>query len=402
MGLFNRDRAEEPIDPSWYRVTGLVLAADAPPQGAPSRGPHSKGTIRVVIDSAATGRRVLGAPLRYTDAHWLAMGMPVPVAVDPVHPEVFVVDWAAVPPMQQQAEANHPALADPFTAARQVAAAAGVAPNEKTAARADRFRAEVAQAATKPAPAGRLRAVAIVATVRGRFETTGGDADGSGPTSSGVTLNANSAAVLSVAVPGRPPYAVYLAKFKIPSRRLSIPGEPMPVLVSATNPRDIEILWDEMPSMGDQIAARMADQARSTEKFQAAMSEQYQAAIAQAIANPAGYPPAAYPPGTYPPGTYPPGAYPPGAYPPAPQPAGNYSATPPPAGGYPAPPPPPAGYPGAGQPGAVPAGMPPQVRQMMIENLRRSLLNVDPAHRRMVLDQYRAMGLAITEEELGI
>jgi hypothetical protein len=39
----------------------------------------------------------------------------------------------------------------------------------------------------------------------------------------------------------------------------------------------------------------------------------------------------------------------------------------------------------------------------MVENLKRSLLYVpNPAQRQRVLDQYRAMGVVVTPEELGL
>ncbi len=342
MGLFSRKTENDAIDGSWIRANALVIAADAPPQGAPYFGPYSHGEIQVLVDTSATGRHKLTATFRYATTRWVVAGMDVPIAIDPTRPDTFVVDWSAVPTMFQLVEANHPALADPFAASRRVAAAVGITPSEKTASRLERFQQAVAEAATKPAPPGRLRAVAMTVTIRGRYES-GSDADGSS-SGSGVSFSASSAAVLSVCVPGRSPYAVTVSKFKFPAKRLSIPGEPMPVLVSTTNPSDVEILWAEMPDLGDQIGARMADSMRSNNQLIAAMGAQYQEAIAQAVANP-------------------------------PQaPATAYQGT----------------------------GMPPQARQLMIENLKRSLLYVtNPAQRQMVLDQYRAMGLDITPEELG-
>jgi hypothetical protein len=346
MGLFSKGSRDNSgagtVDDSWIRTSALVIAADAPPEGAPRRGSYSQGTLQVFVDGPNLGRRTLSMPLPYADDHWVVAGMQVPIAIDPAHPETFQVDWPAVPSMRQQAQSNHPALADPFGASRQIAAAVGITPSAKTAARIVRFQAAVAAAATKPAGPGRLRAVAMTATIRGRLVSSG-DADG-GATRSGVTVTQNSAAVLSVAVPGRAPYAVYLPKFKFSRKHLAIPGEPMPALVDAADPGDVEILWDEMPALGDQIASRMADAARANQEFQSALGQQFQAAAAQAMSTP----------------------------------------------------PPPAGMP-------APTGLPPQARQLMIDNLRRSLLYVtDPAQRQLMLDQYRAMGLDLTREELGL
>ena len=153
-------------------------------------------------------------------------------------------------------------------------------------------------------------------------------------------------------------------------RSTSIPGEAMPVLVSATDPRDVEIVWDEMPGLRDQIAGKMADSMRSNSQMAAGLAAQFQAAQAQAMAN---YPP---PPGAAQSGAAQSGAP---AYPAGAMPAGAQL---------------PAGF--------TPAGMPPQARQMLVDNLKRSLLYVtDPAQRQMVLNQYRAMGIEVTPEELG-
>jgi len=363
MGLFKRTSADS-IDPSWARVNGLVIKADAPPQGAPRFGPHSHGTIVVLADVPTHGQRQLCGEFRYAEEHWVVPAMDVPIAIDgaafdPAQPATFVVDWQAVPSMQQQVESNHPALADPFAASRRIAAAIGITPSAKTASQYERFQAAAAAAATKPAPVGRVRGVAMTVTIRGHYYASGGD-DGAS-NGSGVALTESSAAVLSVAVPGRAPYAVYVAKFKIPRKRISIPGEAMPVLVSATDPRDVEIVWDEMPGLGDQIAAKMADSMRSNNQLAAGLAAQFQAAQAQAMAN----------------------------YPPSPPPGDAAPAYP-------------AGAPGAQIPGFTPTGLPPQARQMLVDNLKRSLLYVtDPAQRQMVLNQYRAMGLEVTPEELG-
>ncbi|MEO6533403.1 MAG: hypothetical protein ABIO06_07495 [Pseudolysinimonas sp.] len=338
MGLFSKKSASEQ-DESRERTTALVVSADAPPLGAPFSGSYAHGTIRVVVDTPAAPHRQLTATFRYADDHWLVAGMDVPILLDPLHPDSFEVDWANVPTMQQQVEANNPAIADPFAASRRVAQALGITPSEKTAAQYERFQKAVAEAGSKPAPVGARRAVATLASVRGRFESSGDD-DG-GATRSGVSLMRDSPAVLSVVVPGEPPYAAYLSKFKVPRNHLVIPGDPMEVLVTTADPQGVEILWADMPGVGEQIAARMGDATSANAKLLAAMSEQMQAATAAATAAPAGTPMAA-------------------------------------------------------------TGMPPQMRQMLVDTLKRSLINVnDPARRQQMLDQYKAMGLEITPEELN-
>jgi hypothetical protein len=355
MGLFSKGGGSETIDASWIRAIGMVVTAEAPPLRAPSSGPYAKGSITVLVDAPPTGRRQLSLTARHADTHWVVAGMEVPVALDPARPDVFAIDWAAVPTMPQQVEANHPALADPFAASRRIAATAGITPSEKTAARYERFQAAVAAAAGLAAPPGRIRAVAMTVTIRGRYGSYDGGDDGS--SGSGVSFTENSPAVLSVAVAGRPPYPVYLEKFKFPRRRLSLPGEPMPALVSATDPRAVEILWTEMPTLMEQAAARMSDGMRANQQLHAGLAQHYQAAVDQAVA--AGPPP---------------------------PPPGGWSA-----GGYP---------PGVPVPGT---GIPPQARQLLLENLRRAMLYMpDPAKRQLLIDQYRTMGLEVTREELGL
>ncbi|MEO8094778.1 MAG: hypothetical protein ABI632_07585, partial [Pseudolysinimonas sp.] len=268
------------VDDPRPRIDALVIAADAPPQGAPSSGPYSHGEIRVLIDTPATRHRQLAATFDFADDRWVAPGMTVPVIIDAAQPDSFVVDWAAVPAMQQQAEANLPALADPFAASRRIAAALGITPSEKTASQAERFQQALADAATASAPAGRVRAVAMVSTLRGRFSSSSG-ADEGGPTRKQVTLTSPSAAVLSVSVPGRDPYAVYLPKFKIPSRHLVIPGEAMPATVSDSDPTDIQLIWEEAPSLNAQIADRMADSMRASESVSTALTQQVEEATSR-------------------------------------------------------------------------------------------------------------------------
>ena len=115
-------------------------------------------------------------------------------------------------------------------------------------------------------------------SIRGRYHSGESNAGGSGGF---VSLPSSSAAVLSVTVPGRPASAVYLPRFSYPRKHLSLPGEALPALVSAADPRDVEIRWDEMTPLGDQIAGRMADSARANNQLIVALSEQIQAATAQ-------------------------------------------------------------------------------------------------------------------------
>ena len=66
-------------------------------------------------------------------------------------------------------------------------------------------------------------------------------------------------AVLSVNIPGRPPYAVYDRRFKVPRGRVELSGSGLPALVDVTDPNDVTILWDELPDAMSQVGQRMAD-----------------------------------------------------------------------------------------------------------------------------------------------
>jgi hypothetical protein len=65
--------------------------------------------------------------------------------------------------------------------------------------------------------------------------------------------------VLAVNIPGRAPYAVIEKHFKRPRGKVDLVGMGLPALVSTTDPNDIEILWDEVPSIGDQVSQRISD-----------------------------------------------------------------------------------------------------------------------------------------------
>jgi hypothetical protein len=340
MALFSNRKKSEPVDDSKTRATALVISADAPPQGAPKSGSYSHGTIRIVVDTPAGAHRQLSASFPFADNHWVVAGMEVPVLLDPLQLDSFEVDWSGVPTMQEQVAANEAALADPFAASRRIAEAVGITPSEKTASQYERFQKAVNEASTKPTQRDSLRAVAMLATVRGRYDS-GDSGDDGGSTGSGVSLMSNSPAVLSVWIPGEAPYAAYLPKFKVPRKHIVIPGEPLDVLVKTSDRQDVEILWSELPGIVDQVAARASDSAAANSKLISAMSEQIEAATAAAAASP-------------------------------------------------------------NSPNVAGTGMPPAMRQMLVDNLKRSLMYMNnPAQRQQIIDQYKAMGVEITPEELA-
>jgi hypothetical protein len=80
----------------------------------------------------------------------------------------------------------------------------------------------------------------------------------------------SSAAVLAVDIPGREPYAVYVRRFRCEVDLLEPLWMPLAALVSAVDPTDVEIVWNEVPGhdaqLSDRIAgSRAAQQARAAQ-----------------------------------------------------------------------------------------------------------------------------------------
>jgi hypothetical protein len=168
-----------------------------------------------------------------------------------------------------------------------------------------------------------------------------GDAD------SGVTKRTTAGrrkVVLAVNVPGREPYPVLVRRFNVPSDQGDVAGAGLPALVSSTDPNDLEVLWDELPSLQSQIGQRISDGLEGVQAEQEAVEQGMTEAIQRAIA--------AGPPKTMP-----------------------------------------ASAPGMPQPGS-------EAREMMLQNAKQALQFVkDPAMRKMMIDQYRAAGIEIDEDE---
>ncbi len=376
MSLFKR-RPDGP-DQAWIRVTALVVRADVPAVGAPWIGGFARGTVQVLAELPGVGRRQLSNDFRLKSEHWLVPGLEITIAIDPANPGQFDVDWSTVPPMEQLVAQNHPALADPFAASRHIAEVVGITPSAKTAALHERVQKAVAEAPSKPARPGYRPAVGYVTTIRGRYQGSSNESDsGSG----GVRFDRESPAVLSVMLPGRAPYALYVPKFAYPSKRTIIRTEPLPVLVSESNPADFIVVWNEVGDLFGQVGARRGDTLRSA----LALAQQMQAAQAQAAQAQQAQYQQYLQGGQYVPPGYP-GAVPPGAEPPPGVAADSPSAVPP------------------GHPGALPpaAGLTPEMRAALLDNLKRTLLYAHPQQRQMVLNQYRAMGLEFNEDDLGL
>lgn len=348
-------------------TTALVVAADAPIDNASrwSRGRHYEGNVRILVEEGSEPIYV-ARRFRLDECHWPVAGMKVPVKIDPDRPDEFEIDWAGVPSIEERVAANDPALADPRGARRRVTEAleaAGVmgskhlgplpdgiggvlasAEEAKRAATPDRFGEHLERAAREPAPPGKTRAVALVSAITASVVPR--QPDGGGGTD--ITTSGKRKTVLAVNVPGREPYAVLMPKLKHPRMRADVARSGLPALVSDTDANDVEILWDQLPSVLDQVGQRMSDSLAASgaqaAELERGMMEQVQEAIAKG---------------------------------PPPMPS--------------VPPTPPA--PGMPQQGAA--------HDMLIQSAKQALRFVqDPAMRKMMIEQYRAAGIEIDDADL--
>jgi hypothetical protein len=357
MGFLRRD--DRPRDARMSATTALVIEAPAPPEGGPRVGPGSGLPIKVLADFGS-GKMVHDCKVRLSESHWLVPGMDVRVTFDPGRQDAFEIDWDSVPSMEARAAANDAALADPIAARRRVAHALGMTKADTGTARTERFERAVEEARSRSAPPGRVRAVALIATIRGRRRIVG-DADNVA-THDAVTYARKSAAVLSVTVPGRGPYAVYVPAFKCEVDLLEPMWMPLPALVSTIDRADVEILWDEVPSHQAQLADRISGslatkQARSFAADPLGAAQAAAASASGAGADPLGAARAAAAPGA----------------------AADPLA--------------------AAQAAAAPAAMASQMQALAAENAKRALQYVsDPSMRKMLIDQYRAAGIEIDQD----
>jgi hypothetical protein len=336
MGVFKR--RGDGGDGGAVSSTALVVNADLRPEGG---GPRT-GSVRVVVDPGPR-QQVLEAELRLDKERWLVPGMDIEVLLAPDR-GTFDVDWDTVPTIEERVAANDPTLADPAGALRRVAHVLGSTQADTGSARAEHFQSALEEAGRRTPPPGKVRAVVVIVAMRGAM------AGASGPELIGsdeVSFQRRSAAVLSVNVPGRAPYAVYLSAFRIPrGSRTDYTGAGYPALVSESDPGDVEILWDEVPSVESQVSDRIASATALAESRRAAMNEQLQAALREAGADAKGS-----------------GMSPEGG--------ADFAAA-----------------------------MGPEMRKLAADSARQALQYVqDPAMRKTMIEQYRAAGIEVPEEE---
>jgi hypothetical protein len=342
------------------QVMALVIEAEDPLDNRMQMGDRYQGWVRILVDSGSepilVRRRFHMDPDR-----WLLRGMEVPVTIDPADPAQFEVRWDEVPGIEQLAAANDPTLTDAAgtrgRVAERLTAAMGAGVNtpsqdpeqagltalfgqvQMEGEYSAKFKASLEQASQGAAPEGKTRAVAVIAASTSTMKMDHMGAEDN--PNYYRTRDGKHAAVLAVTVPGSETYAVYEPKFDHKKGKGFVMGAGMPALVSAGDPADVEVLWDEMLSVKEQAEQTAAAAMQEAQDRMAAFTQGAQAAQ-----------------------------------------------------GSPAPPV--AAAPG-GAPGAAP-GLTPEMRQMMIQNARTALAAVPPQMRKMMIQQYRAAGIEIDEQ----
>jgi hypothetical protein len=347
-------------------MTALVIEADDPLDNRIKLGKHSHGIVRILIETKSDSIYVWGR-FKLDRDHWPVCGQELPVTIDPAHPKTFEIRWDEVPSIEERAAANDLTLADPVGTRkrtmqklidsgvamggvtnpdlREVVVSAQATAAEQDDGSLDHFKESMEKAAQEPAPAGKTRAVVLVAASEATLrQETSGDTDSG---RSYPDRHGKHQAVLAVNVPGSEPYAVFVREFKHKRGKGAPVGAGLPALVSSSDPSDVEVLWDELLSVKKQSKKTAAE---AMQAAQERMTAAQQAASAAPV------------------------------MPPAP-------VTPP--------------VPGAANAPQMPANAPqmtPQMRQMMIQQAKTALAAVPPNMRQMMIQQYRMAGIEIDDE----
>ena len=362
MGFLRNRGSNESSSDDAVRMTALVTEAESPLDNAIQIGKHFLSTIRIAIDYA-TPPIYTAAAFKLERDHWLVRGMSVPVMIDPAYPEGFQVLWDEVPGMEQLAAAREPALCDPIgTRAKVGEVVVRLTSTVDVASLPEELREEVERlqnrggpppdhfaealdkARQEPAPSGTVRAVVVIAatTVTMIQDGGGGDAGFRRRTSEG-----KHDAVLSVHVPDREPYAVFVRDFNRPRKKADATGAGLPALVSTNDPSSVEVLWDEIPSIKEQAKDLISEAMERMQSAQAGFAQdqaQMEATIRAATERAATQPAPAAPP-----------------------------------------------------PGAQP--IPAEVREQMISGAKLAFQYMkDPAQRQMLIEQYRLAGITLDDK----
>ena len=352
------------------QMTALVIDTEDPLDNRIKLGKGGKGQVRILVE-AEPAPIYVARDFKLDKDHWPVVGMELPVTIDPADPGKFEIRWDEVPSIEERAATNDPTLADPAGAkkkAQQALLASGAAgpagpyaPSDDVRETVVKAQAEAAeqgdgmpdhwqesldQAANEPAPAGKTRAVVLFAASEATLKTEGGQPDGTGGHKFR-TRHGKHDCVLAVNVPGSEPYAVYKPNFKHKGGKGIALGAGLPALVSSSDPSDIEILWDELPSVKEQAQETMAEATGVMQDRMAAATQQMNAAMQQ--------------------------------------------VSPPPA--------PPPGGANAPQVPAETPGVSPQMKEMMLKNAKMAISAApNDQMRQMIIEQYRLAGIPIDEK----
>jgi hypothetical protein len=347
------------------QMTALVIEADDPLDNRIKLGRGSKGTVRILVDEKPN-KFYVARDFKLDKDHWPVVGMELPVTIDPAAPEKFEIRWDEVPSMEQRAAANDPTLADPVGTRKKVQeallASGAVGPAGPYAPtgevletivkaqadaakqgddRPDHWQESLDRAASEPAPAGKTRAAVLIAASEATLRTEGQQADGTGGHQYS-DRHGKHDAVLAVYIPGSEPYAVYKANFKHKGGKGVALGGGIPALVSSSDPSDVEILWDELPSEKEQVKETVAEARGMLQDRMAAANQQMEQAMQQTS-------------------------------------------------------PPPVASPTPPAPGTAP-GITPEMKAMMVQNAKMALSAVPPNMRQMLIQQYRMAGIEIDDQ----
>jgi hypothetical protein len=339
-------------------TNALVVTADLPLDNLILSGPYSRGVVQIIVETGAAPISA-SAHFRLDRKHWLVPGMTIPVMFDPANPAGFDIDWAGVPSIHDLAAANDPCLTDPVgtrkrmseaivrasgapTASQLPDALRGVLEQSGSAAPSggDPFAESMAKAKAAVAPDGKLNAVVLIATTAGTLVTD--DSTEGVYTHYGLFISKHDA-VLSVNVPGKPAYAVFVHDLKQPIDGADSVEGGFPALVSLSDPNDVEVLWEDAQSEGADGVDSAAQQMDSDEAAQVAARAQMAFGMQS---------------GTVPPFNF-------------------------------------------GPPPPVPTGsqVNPQMAAMMAQSAQAMLsMTTDPAQRAILVQQYRAAGIPLPDE----
>lgn len=227
-------------------VPGSAIVVE--PDARPFTGGTWRAEVGLVVDpdGAPTPART---KTLVSAERWAVAGQRVPVTIERSDPSRARIEWDEVPPIDERVAAGDPTLVDPLAAraaARAAMEAAGVAPDggeERDRELAAELEGQLERARTAPAPEGKLRGVAVRVSIRtpSPVTTEKGEAfEGDSKRGSGIAPDQ----ILSVHVPGRDPYAVRTGMRRDRRRQ---EAEVMPVLVDESDPRELEVIWEELP-----------------------------------------------------------------------------------------------------------------------------------------------------------